>query len=139
MADVHSKEIRSYNMSRIRSKDTKPERKVRSILFSKGFRFRLHDRHLPGTPDLVFLKYKSVVFINGCFWHGHGNCQNFIIPKTRTEWWQNKINKTAENDKIAIKKLEEMGWKVIVIWECNLKTPLLETTIADCIAVLTKN
>jgi DNA mismatch endonuclease (patch repair protein) len=90
MADVHSKETRSYNMSRIKGKDTKPEMLVRKFLFANGFRYRLHDKNLPGKPDIVLPKYKTVIFVNGCFWHGHENCKYFVIPKTRTEWWLNK-------------------------------------------------
>lgn len=121
MTDVHSKEIRSYNMSRIKGKDTKPEILVRKFLFRKGLRYRLHDKKLPGKPDLVFPKYKKLIFVNGCFWHGHENCKYFIIPKTRTEWWLNKINKNKEKDLDNIKKLENEGWIVYVIWECDLK------------------
>ncbi|HAY3553714.1 MULTISPECIES: very short patch repair endonuclease [Elizabethkingia] len=121
MADVHSKEIRSYNMSKIKGKDTKPEILVRKFLFRKGLRYKLHDKKLPGKPDLVFPKYKKVIFVNGCFWHGHENCKYFIVPKTRTDWWLNKINKNKEKDLENIKKLENEGWKVYVIWECDLK------------------
>ncbi|OPC66929.1 DNA mismatch endonuclease Vsr [Elizabethkingia miricola] len=121
MTDVHSKEIRSYNMSRIKGKDTKPEILVRKFLFRKGLRYKLHDKKLPGKPDLVFPKYKKVIFVNGCFWHGHENCKYFIVPKTRTDWWLNKINKNKEKDLENIKKLENEGWKVYVIWKCDLK------------------
>jgi DNA mismatch endonuclease (patch repair protein) len=121
MTDVHSKEIRSYNMSKIKGKDTKPEILVRKFLFRKGLRYKLHDKKLPGKPDLVFPKYKKVIFVNGCFWHGHENCKYFIVPKTRTDWWLDKINKNKEKDLENIKKLENEGWKVYVIWECDLK------------------
>ncbi|MBS4058867.1 MAG: DNA mismatch endonuclease Vsr [Bacteroidetes bacterium] len=90
--DVHNPETRSYNMSRIKGKNTLPEMIVRKFLFSKGFRYKLHDKNLPGKPDIVLPKYKTVIFIHGCFWHGHEGCQYFVIPKTRTEWWLNKIN-----------------------------------------------
>src|SRR6218665_2734895 len=102
MADVHSKEIRSYNMSRIKGKDTKPEILVRKFLFAKGLRYRLHDKQLPGKPDLVFPKYKKIVFIHGCFWHGHEGCKYFVVPKTRTDWWLSKINKNKEKDNDSI-------------------------------------
>jgi len=92
MADVHSKEIRSFNMSKIKGKDTKPELLVRKFLFSQGFRYRLHDKKLPGKPDVILPKYKTVIFVNGCFWHGHQDCKYFVVPKTRTEWWLNRIN-----------------------------------------------
>lgn len=108
-------------MSKIKGKDTKPEILVRKFLFAKGLRYKLHDKKLPGKPDLVFPKYKKILFVNGCFWHGHENCKYFILPKTRTEWWLNKINKNKEKDLESTKKLESQGWKVYVIWECDLK------------------
>lgn len=106
MADVHSKKTRSYNMSQIKGKNTKPEILVRKHLHSKGFRYRLHDKSLPGKPDIVLKKYKTVIFVNGCFWHGHEGCKYFILPKTRTEWWKDKIFKTKERDKSKIDQLE---------------------------------
>ncbi|MDD2306075.1 MAG: very short patch repair endonuclease [Prolixibacteraceae bacterium] len=121
MADVHNKQTRSYNMSRIKGKNTKPEILVRKFLFSKGFRYRLHVKNLPGKPDIVLPKYKTIIFINGCFWHGHENCKYYVIPKTRTEWWIQKIIDTQTHDQIAKQVLEKLGWKVIVIWECELK------------------
>lgn len=119
MADVHSIATRSYNMSRIRSKDTKPEMLVRKYLFSQGFRYRLHDKKLPGKPDIVLPKYKTVIFVHGCFWHGHANCKYYVVPKTRTDWWLEKINKNLANDKKAIKELKKAGWRVINVWECG--------------------
>ena len=121
MADVHSKEIRSFNMSQIKGMDTKPEIVVRKFLFANGIRYRLHDKRLPGKPDMVFPKYKKVVFIHGCFWHGHENCKYFIVPKTRTEWWLNKINSNKKKDAESVYALKKQGWKVITIWECELK------------------
>lgn len=121
MADVHSKEIRSFNMSQIKGKDTKPEILVRKFLFANGIRYRLHDKRLPGKPDMVFPKYKKVVFIHGCFWHGHENCKYFVVPKTRTEWWLNKINSNKKKDAESVYALKKQGWKVITIWECELK------------------
>ncbi len=121
MADVHNKKTRSYNMSQIRAKNTKPELTVRKFLFSHGFRYRLNVKRLPGAPDIVLAKYKTVLFINGCFWHGHDSCKYFVIPKTRTEWWVNKINKTRERDEKNIKQLRAMNWKIIIVWECELK------------------
>lgn len=129
MADVHNQDGRSYNMSRIRSKNTKPEMTVRKFLHSKGFRYRLYDKKLPGKPDIVLPKYKTVVLIHGCFWHGHENCQYYKVPKTRTEWWLDKIEGNITRNLHHIKKLKEMGWRVIVIWECNLKPKLAETTL----------
>lgn len=120
MADVHSKAVRSYNMSRIRSKNTKPELAVRKALFAEGFRYRLHDKKLPGKPDIVLKKYKTVIFIHGCFWHGHEGCRYFVVPKTRTEWWVNKINTNKQNDLIAIYKLRKLNWKIIILWACEI-------------------
>ncbi len=121
MTDVHNKATRSYNMSRIKGKDTKPEMLVRKFLFANGFRFRLHDKKLPGKPDIVLPKYKTVIFVHGCFWHGHEGCKYSSIPKTRSHWWQEKINKNIANGEKAICALEQMGWRVIVIWSCELK------------------
>jgi DNA mismatch endonuclease (patch repair protein) len=121
MADVHSKEVRSYNMSKIKGKNTKPEVLVRKFHFAKGLRYRLHDKKLPGKPDMVLPRYKTVIFIHGCFWHGHEGCKYFTIPKTRTEWWTNKININKANDSKAIDKLEADGWRIIIVWECELK------------------
>ena len=121
MADVHSAATRSYNMSRIRSVDTKPEMTIRKMLFSHGFRYRLHRKDLPGKPDIVLPKYKTVIFVHGCFWHGHEGCRYFVVPKTRTEWWLNKINRNKQLDEINTAKLQAMGWKVIQIYGCQLK------------------
>lgn len=129
MTDVHSPEIRSYNMSHIKGKNTKPEMLVRKLLFSKGFRYRLYDKKLPGKPDIVLPKYKTVIFIHGCFWHGHENCSYYVIPKTRTDWWLEKINKTIALDKNRHTELNSLGWNVITIWECELKQNRLERLI----------
>jgi DNA mismatch endonuclease (patch repair protein) len=130
MADVHSKETRSYNMSRIKGKNTKPEMLVRKFLFSKGFRYRLHDKKLPGKPDIILPKYKTVIFVHGCFWHGHEGCKYFVVPKTRTEWWLNKINGNVANDRKKQLALEEAGWRVLNIWECELKTQNLTESLS---------
>ena len=129
MADVHTKEIRSYNMSRIKGKNTKPEMLVRRLLHAHGYRYRLHDKKLPGKPDIVLPKYKTVIFVHGCFWHGHNNCKYFVVPKTRTEWWLNKINGNIANDNKASQALKKEGWKIIAIWECNLKRTKVEKTL----------
>jgi len=121
MADVHSPEVRSYNMSMIRGKNTKPEIIVRKFLHSKGFRYSLHKKNLPGKPDIVLAKYKTVIFVHGCFWHGHRNCKYFSIPKTRTKWWLNKIEDNKRVDKRNRLKLKKLGWKIITIWTCQLK------------------
>jgi len=136
MSDVHTKEIRSYNMSQIRGKNTKPEILVRKFLHSKGFRFRLHQKRLPGKPDIILPKYKTVIFVNGCFWHGHKNCKYFVIPKTRTKWWLSKIERTRIVDKKNKTNLIRLGWKVITIFECKLKKNLRENTLNEIISKL---
>lgn len=119
MADVHDKKTRSYNMSQIKARDTKPEMLVRKFLHAQGFRYKLHDKTLPGKPDIVLPKYKTIIFIHGCFWHGHKNCKYFVVPKTRTQWWLDKINRNKANDDKAEKALKKEGWKVITVWEFN--------------------
>src|ERR1044071_886761 len=121
MVDVHSKATRSYNMSRIKGKNTKPEMLVRKFLHAQGFRYKLHDKTLPGKPDIVLPKYKTVIFVHGCFWHGHEGCRYFVVPKTRTEWWMEKIRKNISNDALKQEALRKAGWKVIQIWECELR------------------
>ena len=126
MADVHNARTRSYNMSQIKGKNTKPEIMVRKFLFSNGFRYRLHDKKLPGKPDIVLAKYRTVIFVNGCFWHGHEGCNYFVIPKTKTEWWLDKINKTISRDLEIKNTLKNLGWRIFVIWECELKANIEE-------------
>jgi DNA mismatch endonuclease (patch repair protein) len=138
MADVHDKETRSYNMSRIKGKDTKPELLVRKFLFANGFRYKLHDKNLPGKPDIVLPKYKTVIFVQGCFWHGHDNCKYASVPKTRTEWWLNKINGNKQKDIINIRKLSLAGWKVICIFECSLKKNNKDKSLTNIINRLNK-
>ncbi len=121
MADVFTKEKRSEVMSRIKGQDTKLEVKVRSRLFRDGFRFRKNDKRYPGKPDILLPKYKTAIFINGCFWHGHEGCKYFVAPKTRTEFWINKINTNIRNDKKNHRLLKKMEWKVVACWECQLK------------------
>lgn len=134
--DVHDKKTRSYNMSRIKGKNTKPEEIVRKYLFSKGFRYRKNDKKLPGTPDIVLPKYKTVIFVNGCFWHGHKDCRYFVVPKTNTDFWLNKINTNIERDKHKQEALKELGWNVIVVWECELKPKVVAQTLNDLISDL---
>lgn len=138
MVDVHDKKTRSYNMSRIRSKNTKPEILVRKFLFAKGFRYKLHDKTLLGKPDLVFPKYKTVVFIHGCFWHGHEGCKYFVIPKTRRKWWVEKINRNKQLDGENSKKLKKLGWKIITIFECKLRPKNKEGTLNQLSMKLTE-
>jgi len=128
MSDVHPSEVRSYNMSRIRNKDTKPEELVRKYLFSKGFRYRKNDARLPGKPDIVLPKYKTVIFVNGCFWHKHEGCRYFVWPKNNAEFWKEKIEKNATRDAQNYDLLQKAGWRVIVIWECELKPQTRELT-----------
>ncbi len=118
-------------MSRVRSKDTKPEILVRKFLHKNGFRYRLHVKDLSGKPDIVLPKYKTVIFIHGCFWHGHEGCKKASLPKTRTEWWTDKIQKNAANDQNVEITLLDLGWRVIKIWECELKSKILEQTLDE--------
>ena len=120
MADTHSKEVRSRNMSHIRSTNSKPEEIVRKYLFSRGLRYRKNVRSLPGTPDIVLKKYRTVVFVNGCFWHHH-DCGRFVWPATNTEYWRKKIDRNTERDKENYDLLTAQGWQVLIIWECQLK------------------
>jgi DNA mismatch endonuclease (patch repair protein) len=136
MTDVHSRETRSFNMSRIRSKDTKPELIVRKFLFSRGFRYKLHDKSLAGKPDIVLPKYKTVIFVHGCFWHGHEGCRYFVVPKTRTEWWLNKINTNINKDAASVSRLREAGWKVLTLWECDLRKNTADSTLDNLLKEL---
>lgn len=135
MTDIHEPEVRSYNMSRIRSKDTKPEMIVRQFLHKHGFRFRLHVKDLPGRPDIVLPKYKTIIFINGCFWHGHEECKYYVVPKTRTKFWEDKIKYNKNRDYKNEVDLRNKGWRVIIIWQCQLKTDLLKT-ISELISLI---
>lgn len=125
MADNHSKEVRSKNMSHIRSTNSKPEEVVRKYLFSQGFRYRKNVRTLPGCPDIVLPKYKTVIFVNGCFWHKH-DCPRFVWPSSNEEYWRPKILKNVERDQANIILLRDTGWNVIVVWECELKKKVRE-------------
>lgn len=129
MADVHTPEQRSYNMSRICGKNTKPEELVRRYLFAQGFRYRKNDARLPGKPDIVLPKYKTVIFVNGCFWHAHEGCRYFVWPKSNVDFWKRKINGNIQRDLCNIQRLSEQGWNVIVIWECQLKKSLFDETL----------
>lgn len=118
--DHLTKSKRSWNMSQIRSKNTSIEKQVRSFFFNKGLRYRLYDKKLPGKPDLYFKKYNAVVFINGCFWHRHKNCKRSTMPKTNTEYWLDKFKKNVARDKENIKKLKKLGFRIYIIWECQV-------------------
>ena len=128
MADNHTKEIRSKNMSHIRSTNSKPEEIVRKYLFSQGFRYRKNVRKLPGCPDIVLAKYKTVIFVNGCFWHKH-DCPRFVWTSSNQEYWEPKIVRNVERDKQNSALLEEAGWNIIVVWECELKKMVREQTL----------
>jgi len=130
MADVHSKEIRSYNMSRIRSGNTKPEELIRKYLFSRGLRYRKNDKRLPGKPDLVFPKYRVVIFVHGCFWHKHTGCRYFVLPETNAEFWDAKLEGNRQRDERDTAQLRASGWRVIVVWECELRKPVRDERLA---------
>lgn len=129
--DKLTKEQRHRCMASIRSKDTKPELLVRRYLFSRGFRFRLNHPRLPGHPDLVLRKYRTVIFVNGCFWHGHEGCKYFRLPKSNIVFWKSKINRNKERDVEEQRTLAAMGWHCITVWECQLKSAKREETLAS--------
>ena len=138
MADNHTKEVRSRNMSHIRSTNTKPEEKVRKYLFSKGFRYRKNVRGLPGCPDIVLPKYRSVIFVNGCFWHKH-DCPRFVWPSSNQEYWIPKITRNVERDAKNQQTLKAMGWQIITVWECELKKANFQETMDKLIEDLISN
>ena len=119
--DIWSKEKRSEVMSKIRSTDTSPELRVRKMLFSKGYRYRLHVKDLPGKPDIVLPKYNAVIFVHGCFWHLHSGCRDGTIPKTRTDYWKNKLLGNKKRDKKHMRELRKQGWRVLQLWECEIE------------------
>ena len=121
MVDTLTREKRSWNMSRITGRNTKPEILLRSLLHREGFRFRLHDKRLPGKPDIVLSRHRTVIFVNGCFWHRHNNCEYAYTPKSRQEFWLNKFQGTIKRDQEKQKMLADLGWQVLVVWECELK------------------
>lgn len=136
MTDVHNKEIRSFNMRQIRSSNTKPELVVRKYLFSMGYRYRINYKKLPGKPDIILPKLKTVIFVNGCFWHGHKGCSFFSLPKTRTKWWKNKIELNIKRDEKNQNLLRRMDYRIIVIWECDLKSKNKDQTLKRLSATL---
>lgn len=119
--DILSKKARSALMAKIKGKNTRPEMIVRKFLFSKGFRYRIHDSRYPGSPDIVLPKYKTAIFIHGCFWHGHENCRASRLPTTNEDYWQEKIQQNIARDQKKIDLLEKEGWKILVVWECKIK------------------
>ena len=131
-------EQRHKNMAAIRASSTKPEIIVRKYLWGHGFRYRLNHKRLPGKPDIVLRKYRTCIFVNGCFWHKHEGCKYFVIPKTRTEFWLNKVNRNQERDIEVKKKLASMGWHSITIWECELKSNKKDATLQSLVYTLSK-
>lgn len=139
MADNRTKEQRSYCMQRIKGKNTKPEILVRKYIHEKGFRFRLHTANLPGRPDIVLKKYKTVIFVNGCFWHGHSKCKNAKRPQTNMDFWSNKITSNKKRDKKNLILLHELGWYVITVWECELEKNNSPKTLKTIIEKIKKH
>ena len=137
MADNHTKEVRSRNMSHIRSTNTKPEEKVRKYLFSKGFRYRENVRKLPGCPDIVLPKYHTVIFVNGCFWHKH-DCPRFVWPSSNEDYWIPKITRNVERDLKNHQILREQGWRVVVVWECELKEKCFQGAMDKLVQVISE-
>ena len=133
MADIKSPEARSYNMSQIRGKDTKPELIVRKFLFKNSFRYRVNNSKLSGKPDIVLARYKTVIFVNGCFWHGHTDCKYFKLPTTNRSLWIKKIAKTKERDLENTENLKKSGYRVITIWECELRNPDVRKKTLDAL------
>ncbi len=129
MPDVLTPEQRHKNMTAIRSASTLPEIVLRHFLWHNGFRYRINDKNLPGSPDIVLPKYRTAVFIHGCFWHGHLNCKYYAVPKTNTEFWKAKVARNQERDQEVWRQLEAKGWFVIIVWECQLKKAHLAETI----------
>lgn len=127
--DRITKQQRSYTMSRIANKATKPEMLVRHWLWNHGYRYRLNVKSVPGSPDIVMRKYRTAIFVNGCFWHGHEGCDKYSVPKTNTEFWMAKVTRNRERDQRNYKDLHDAGWHVIVIWECRLKKSNIEATM----------
>ena len=138
MADVHTPKQRSYNMSCIRGTNTKPEELVRKYLFSQGFRYRKNDARLPGKPDIVLPKYKTVIFVNGCFWHAHEGCKYFVWPKNNADFWKKKIEGNIQRDRCNYRLLTQQGWKIIVVWECELKKKVVEQTLEKLVKEIKK-
>ena len=133
MSDVHSPDIRSYNMSQIKCKNTKPEELVRKYLFAHGYRFRKNDKRYSGKPDIVLPKYKTIIFVNGCFWHKHEGCKYFVWPKNNAELWKNKIEQNVARDKNNYRLLREQGWHIVIVWECELKPINREETLKQLV------
>lgn len=134
--DIWDKKKRSEVMSKIRSKNTKPEILLRKALFSKGLRYRINYKKLPGKPDIVFPKYKTVIFVHGCFWHGHKNCKIAHIPKSNINFWKNKIEKNKERDGLNYERITYFGWKIVVVWECQISKKTIQELAENITLVL---
>jgi DNA mismatch endonuclease (patch repair protein) len=139
MTDIFNKDKRSEIMGLIKGKNTKPEIVVRKFLHSIGYRFRLFDKNLPCHPDIVLKKYKTVIFVNGCFWHGHQSCKYFKLPKSNIEFWKNKIEANRKRDQVCLEKIHSLGWDAITIWECELNKGKLEQTLSELDNALQEN
>lgn len=139
MADKDSEKQRHYIMSRIHATNTKPEIKLRKALFEKGFRYRVNVKTLPGKPDIVLPKYRTVIFVNGCFWHGHDGCKHYTVPATNTEFWVEKVRRNKERDAVDVQRLESLSWSVVTIWECELKSKVFQDTITKVETALVSN
>ena len=129
MPDIFTPEQRHHVMSQIHSSSTKPELRLRYALWRLGFRYRINDKRLPGSPDIVLPRYRTAVFVHGCFWHGHKGCKNYTVPKTNTEFWTAKVSRNQERDQEVWRKLEAKGWSVIIVWECELEKSRLDETV----------
>ena len=139
MSDVLTPDDRRRNMAAIRAASTEPELKLRRALWHLGFRYRLNDKRLPGTPDIVLPRFRSVIFVHGCFWHGHKNCKYYTVPQTNTDFWKAKISRNQERDQEVWRQLEAKGWYVIIVWECQLKKALMDRTISRVTAEINSN
>ena len=139
MSDNHTSHQRHKNMAAIHSSNTKPEVRLRHTLWGLGHRYRVNDKRLPGSPDIVLPKYRSVIFVHGCFWHGHKGCKNYTVPKTNTEFWVAKVKRNQERDQEVWRKLEAKGWSVIIVWECELEKSRLQETVARVSAEIKAN
>ena len=139
MADTMTQSQRHFTMSQVHSNSTKPELKLRQALWHLGFRYLVNDKGLPGTPDIVLPKYRTAIFIHGCFWHGHKGCKFYTIPKTNTEFWQSKVARNRQRDQEVWRQLEAKGWFVIIVWECQLKKAKFQETIESVATEIRQN
>ena len=139
MSDIHTPDQRHFNMSAIHSADTKPELRLRHALWHRGFRYRVNVRKLPGSPDIVLAKYRTVIFVHGCFWHGHKGCKNYTVPKSNTEFWVAKVARNQARDQEVWRQLEAKGWSVVIVWECELKRAMLEETVGRVAEEIVRN